>query len=653
MRTWPGSPRRGMWVPLCVGFAVLFLLASCAIPGEADLPADATLVQSPGPESGAVCPTPDPGALQERQRQMVQGQFPVDAYGAHPGDACDDGPAIREAIRAATAAGPGSTVLFSPGRYMVDVSTTASHHLTIQGANGLCLGGDGTELVFRNPAAGGFRFSDSEHCVIRDLTLDYEPVPFTQGAIVEVSRSADSFTIQIDDGYPSLDEPWFQTAPNRWGSVRERETRMIKPSAMDHVFLESWRQVEEGLYKLLPQAEYKAVLNQVEVGDAFVYVARQGGGAVDIVASHHITVENVCVYAAPTQAVTLYKADSVAIRGLRVAIRPGTDRLNSTNSDGIHCQQARVGPLVEHCSFEGMSDDGINIYTVPNIVQQKLSESKVICTAACALREGDLVEVWDPVRGRLRGISHISKLSGLRGLYVVTFEEPMPDIRAGADYRTADHLYNRNACGEGFVIRDNLFQNHRRHGIYIKSGHGLIEGNTIRNVSGFGIVVANEPDWPEGPMSRDITIRNNTIDNVGYPGSYGMHRDGAAIQIKANRLGFGLAEWRGQREILLEGNRITRWPTLGIYVGGARDVTLRDNVIDDGDERSIPGARAGLLLEHCDTVVVDALTVRDRRELQAAVVIAASADADGITLDHLEFEGREDVPEILDLRLSK
>ena len=176
----------------------------------------------------------------------------------------------------------------------------------------------------------------------------------------------------------------------------------------------------------------------------------------------------------------------------------------STNADGVHCQQARIGPRIESSHFEGMSDDAINIYTVPNLVREVHDDTRIGVTGAGQMRAGDLLEIWDPIDGVLRGHATIVSVGAEGGYTLLALDRPIADMRAGADYRSADHVYNRDACGEGFAIVDNTFQNHRRYAIFIKSGDGLIEGNTIRNLSGNGIVIANEPDWP-GPMARNIT----------------------------------------------------------------------------------------------------------------------------------------------------
>jgi hypothetical protein len=592
----------------------------------------ATSTSSPSPAS----PTKEPLVISPRE------------FGGIPNDSADDGQALRVAM-AKAASEPGAVVVLEEGTYLVD-GTDGGYHLTVSGAEGLRIEGHGARLVMRNPSSAGMLLHNCSDVTVRDITIDYDPVPFSQGSISAVDASAGTFEMAVDEGYPHPRSWFFLRAPLCFGTVRHRETAMLREDVGDHLMIDRWEAVEDGVYRAYVEAgHYRSQLASVQVGDAFVYVARAGGGAVDVQGSSNVTVENVTVHASTTSAMTLLQADAVTIRGLRVAIAPDTDRLNSTNADGVHCQQARVGPRIEDSHFEGMSDDAINIYTVPNLVREVLSDARIAVTGAGQMRAGDELEIWDPVSGALRGHGTIASLEVADGRTLVTLSEAIAGMRAGADYRTADHVYNRNACGEGFAIVNNTFQNHRRYAVFIKSGHGLIEGNSVRNLSGNGIVIANEPDWPEGPMSREVTIRGNVIEHVGFGGSYGLQPDGAAIHVKGNKLGFGLAAWRGQRDIVIEDNTIRDWPRNAIYLGSAERVTLRNNRLETVHRRpDIPVESAvGVLIENCAHVVIEGLELSEPRAIQAVVRINGASDIESITVDGLTGSVAEGVPQVM------
>ena len=605
------------------------------------VPATATAVPSPTDTSTPLA-SPTAGHLAVSPRE----------FGGVPDDDADDSQALRVALAKASAE-PGGVVELEPGTYLIDASD-GGYHLTVSGAAGLQIAGNGARLLMQNPGSGGLLVHNSQDVEIADLIIDYDPVPYSQGTITAIDPQAGTFDLAVDPGYPHPRALVFLRAPLCFGTVRHRETAMLREDVGDHLMIAEWEPLEEeGLYRAyLDPGHYRDQLARVQVGDAFVYVARSGGGAVDIHGSSDVLIENVTIYASPTSAVTLLQADNVTIRGLRVEIAPETDRLNSTNADGVHCQQARIGPRIESSHFEGMSDDAINIYTVPNLVRQVYDETRIGVTGAGQLRAGDLLEIWDPIDGALRGHATIVSVGAEGGYTLLALDRPIADMRAGADYRSADHVYNRDACGEGFAIVDNTFQNHRRYAIFIKSGDGLIEGNTIRNLSGNGIVIANEPDWPEGPMARDITIRDNLIEHVGFSGSYGLQPDAAAIQIKGNKLGFGLAAWRGQRDIVIEGNTIRDWPRNAIYLGSAARIVLRDNRLESsGTREDIPAATAvGIKIENSESITIDGLDLSEPRAIRAIVEIDGASDVETVTVEGLRGLVPSGVPHLMSER---
>ena len=108
------------------------------------------------------------------------------------------------------------------------------------------------------------------------------------------------------------------------------------------------------------------------------------------------------IYAGPSTATVLVANEGVHVRGLTVCRRPDSNRLLSTDADGVHCQQNRVGPIIEDCSFSGMADDSINIYAPPNVVLEVLSSTRLLVTGQCALRPHDTVQVMNPRSGHIR-----------------------------------------------------------------------------------------------------------------------------------------------------------------------------------------------------------------------------------------------------------
>lgn len=78
----------------------------------------------------------------------------------------------------------------------------------------------------------------------------------------------------------------------------------------------------------------------------------------------------------------------------------------------------------------------------------------------------------------------------------------------------AEHfIANVNNKGKGFVIKDNSFGDHRASSIKNQSTNRLIEGNETSHIKNYGFYFCACMNWFELCLLRNITIRNNKVNN--------------------------------------------------------------------------------------------------------------------------------------------
>ena len=580
------------------------------------------------------------GAMSAKEDEPQRNVLPVRDFGAVPNSGEDSGPGIRQAIEAARACKGPVTVKLESGTYRVGTPSGAQSALVLQGLKEVTVEGEGnsTEVILTSPRHGAFFLAECENVSVNDLVIDYDPVPFTQGTIEHANPEDGWFDLKLEEGYPSLSEPWFADAPKpygQWGMIFDPVNRRLKRSAPDFIFIDRWKQTEEGLWRMYPVGDQKNRLDSMAKGDRFVHMARHSNGAaVFFWRSKQCATRNVTVYASPSLATAVVGSEDVVVEKLTVTWRPGTDRLLSTDADGAHCQQNLSGPTIEGCLFEGMADDSVNTYYPPNLVRKVLNDRELEITQGGEIREGDTVQVFDPLEGRVKGNAKVLEVEGLPGgVRKLLLDAPIRDMVAGDDSRSADSIYNLDRCGKGFVVRNNLFRNHRRHGMMIKSPEALIEGNMMEGLGGLGIVIGNDPHWPEGVSPWDVTVRNNTIKDCGRSMWYGTSPQGAAIQVVG--LSFeGLARERLVGEILLEDTTCINPPGAALFIGSAHDV--RVNGLDVVYEEDVPPARntEAVIVENAGEVELLAIEVHSARpEIFEALRVA----------DDVEFIRKEDV----------
>jgi len=132
-------------------------------------------------------------------------------FGAKGDGTTDDTAAINAAIVAAQNQGPGAIVSLPSGRYRTALGAEKS--IRIAGADRLTFQGEGeTTIVSGDLDAPVFRILDSKGVTVRKISIDHEPLGYTQGTITSVDVPNMTCEVSIDSGYPAPNEPRFKGA---------------------------------------------------------------------------------------------------------------------------------------------------------------------------------------------------------------------------------------------------------------------------------------------------------------------------------------------------------------------------------------------------------------------------------------------------------
>jgi hypothetical protein len=589
--------------------------------------------------------------------------FRPEDFGAVAGDEINDQPAMAKAIEAAGRAGPGAVVQLSEGEYRIGAPVEDKPCLTLSHLKGVKVRGAGyaTRLTVTAPRSKAFFLDHCEDTWIERLSVDFDPLPFTQGEVVAVDLEDGWFDVRLDRGYPSLAEPRFTGERRRgsnWGTIMNRAGKRLKDGAQTFVaYKNNIESVGEGVWRLFtPNNNHRLRLKDMETGDGFVATIRAGGGfSFNRCAGGGV--REVTLHTAGAGAATIIGSTArVTLRRFRVVFPENSKRMLTTCADGVHCQQNRVGPLIENCEFEGMADDAVNIYCPPNVLTEIISPTVWRVTAKTESRPGDRFQVLDPISGRVRAIVKAAKIENVgnkAAFYDLTIEQPVDGAVAGKDHRFGDTLYNLDACGSGFVIRGNHFRPNRRYGVLLRAHGGIVENNIFERNSGDGLIITNEPDWPEGPMPGDIVIRGNTFISPGGSRGFADSTDHGALTVRARRLGGKDAQGRPIARVTIEDNDFIDCLGAAINIAGTRDVRITNNriVSDPNAPRHRPGA--AVVLDNSRAMTVEDLTVEDLRpETKAALQIgpAVGPGDDGVKITGLKARLGASAEQTRDLR---
>ncbi len=312
----------------------------------------------------------------------------VEDFGAIGDGIHDDGPALRAAAVALSNTDGPTVLSFGYGRtYRMGKEPSAHGSIVFQNAKNLTIEGNGSTIV-NHPDNRTLVLYGCENVVLRNISLDMDPPPFTQGKIVALDSSANSLDVRIDPGYPL---PATGTFSNNTGSdvmLYHRDTR----EPVGGVFSRRSRvdQLGENTYRVFFYAA--GLVQQAVVGDFVTiktagegtdlrapdgsYIAT-GAGLILIHFSDHVTFEGVTSYASPGMTVRATSSDHLTIRRFALLRKPGTNRLIGGNKDGLHLKYFRVPPVIEDSRFEAGMDDTINLSQPPCRVDAILAQNRV------------------------------------------------------------------------------------------------------------------------------------------------------------------------------------------------------------------------------------------------------------------------------------
>lgn len=567
------------------------------------------------PQPATRTPAPDASAAAASPGRLPASgpRFNVKDHGATGDGSSDDAAAIAKAIAAAIAAGPGATVFFPQGRYLLrstqraqiktpypavaglsDLWAQRDAHVLVQGARGLTLLGDpGAVLVMTSYPAAGVLLERCADVTLRQFAIDWDPLPFTQGTIVALDPSAGTLDLRTDANFPLPTEERFRVATQAFGSVRgPRSPDVVKATAgfsgdVSLLSMAGITRVGPDLFRLPVVAAH---LRGIASGDRFVLPARTNGNgwAIGHFFTERCTLDRVTVHSSPTVAFMAQHNEALTFRECVIEPLPGSGRLLSTNADGIHCKYDRRGPLVERCRFSGMHDDGFTFHSIGLRVLQAESANVLIVERNEFFRAGDEIAVIGQTTGVTRGTATIREaglvrwrdrlavrlvserpVSGVVGFEALgeTMLPANPESRTPLE-RRPDLVADLATLGSGFVVRDSVFARFRGGG-RVYASDGKVEGNRFEQLSLHPIQLGMELFWPEVYHANRVSISNNTfVGNVGR----------ANVRIQDLLGNFRPARTLGNREITIAQNRFEGYgPDGAIFVGNADGVSITGN----------------------------------------------------------------------------
>jgi parallel beta-helix repeat protein len=492
-------------------------------------------------------------------------------------------------------------VVVPPGQYRV--TPRKREHLRLAGLSAVEIVAEGVEMICTETTRA-LTIVDCNDLKLKGLTIDYDPLPYTQGRIIKLSQDNTVHDIELFDGYPAA-----EYVRNSKYEIFRPDTRTLRFGSY-HQF--SAEVLDAGHIRVTRKGRYMGE----KVGDIIaIGTSTAPGGQIPhaVYTSHSagVVLEGITLYA--SNCFGFLESDCKATHYLRCKIdrrAPGGDlkqraqpRIRSLNADAYHSKHATIGPRIEACVAKFMGDDCINICGDYHLVMAANgTRLRVLAKRKLNIRAGDPLEVVAYDGRRLPDAEVIST----RKLGETTAEElaflskqrmhaPFRQGKLGPTYEIVvdremalpmgSTIRSANRVGNGFSVVDCDFGFNRSRGILIKASQGEVRDNRMEGCWGEAIKVSPEFWWLEAGSSNDVKIVGNRILNCL----------GKGIAVYAIPGKGGTAPAGAHNDIVIENNIVTKTAQTSIWVTSTRGLTLRNNTVDD--------AEGGVVLENCDELV--------------------------------------------------
>ena len=509
-------------------------------------------------------------------------------------------------------------VIIPPGVYRL--KPVDRQHLLFKNLRNLTIIADSVEIVC-SETTRAISFENCENVTLRGLTIDYDPLCFTQGKIIRMSEDKSEIEFKLDENYPRNFEKRIE--------IFDSKTLTLKRAS--YYSWSDFVKTGNGTYKINKGSKYKynPEVDKEELGDILVTnnISFPNGYMPHAVMNNecrNLKLENITLYS--SNCFGFFETNGTKNVYLNCRIdRPTTEhdlykrsqRIRSTNADAYHSKYAYVGPQIIGCSARFQGDDCVNIcgkYYYSS--GSKGNVIYIIPTDRLDLTVGSVLEIITAEGVKMReykvlkieesGIPSNSDIQSLLPLKIKdSFKDGIKSPTAKLFQLTVDReidlkpgalIGDKNRMGRGFLVKDCDFGFNRSRGILIKASDGKIVGNKLEENWMPSILITPEAFWMESGCSDNLEISDNQI--IKNKASKAITIDGRSTS--------GLLAGPGlHNNINIVNNRFVDCLSPAIYISVTKGLNINGNSfinpIIDGNSK----VTKQLLMEKCSDVNSD------------------------------------------------
>jgi hypothetical protein len=478
--------------------------------------------------------------------------------------------------------------------------------VVLEGASNMEIDGNGAKLIWTELVVA-VQITNCKNTLFKNLSVDYDPLPFTQGVVYSINGS--EVVVTIDKGY-SMDVDRLNSKKYKNGTIylniHDRETGGVAVNTCHTYSFKDAKKVDTDKISITKNWGGVGGGRALAAGDV-VSLFPFGCNVFAIKTSDTVDFTNVNVYGGNHSAFRI-EGGVGNNHFTNVKVVPGEkpagateERLKSVDGDALHIANIGVGPTLDGCTITHCGDDNMNVHSY--FLHVLKVEGKTITVTPkwdCIMDIGETIAVYDADSYCSKGTAEVVKFtrenrsefkdaiveaykdcySGLASdtlVYIIELDEEL-DIQVG------DHINSIDSIGSGMTVRNCTMGYTRARGILVRGSNVLIENNTFIRTSGPGVMIKPELSWCEGGFSTNVTIRNNKFKDTSTASNEIYNR---SSQIAAVTIGIGpelhgsggFFESHELKDITIEGNTFENSRVYAVSALNCNGITVKNNTI--------------------------------------------------------------------------
>ena len=435
-------------------------------------------------------------------------------------DLPDFRPMVADAVKRGDA-----KVVIPRGTYRLEPAEGSKAVWSLTGAHDIEIEAHGVNLV-STTLTRALSLHACHNVTIHGLTVDYDPLPFTQGEVAAVAEDKSWIDVKLHAGYPR--QPYSRI------DVVDPATRYRKKGMP---CLWGTRAEMQGVDMV--RITLKDIGNAAKIGDlASLNTGPSEGGIPHAVAMDrcaHIVFHGLMVHSAPGMGIVEADGDG-GNEYLACRVVPGPrpagatqERLLSTSWDAMQTKTVRRGPRVEGCEIAEAGDDSWSVQSSDFMVLKKEPNKLVV---ACRDEYTIGVETGDRLMASSSGpaarITARRELSRESAQLAPETLAKLKDAPAWSEWRVSpkcvelgfesdppfkvgDSVFSPDRMGNGFVFIKNRLHSSGR--LLIKAA-GRVEDNVLDTPH--ALTVCPEVPGDAAAGIDGLVIRRNKIQRAGW-----------------------------------------------------------------------------------------------------------------------------------------